>query len=192
MFMLILGLIVFLGAHSVRIVADDWRSAQIARMGINTWKGVYTLVSLAGFVMIVWGFGQARIDPIVLWHPPLWTRHIAGLLTLIAFVLLAAAYIPANHLKSLIGHPMVAGVKTWAFAHLIANGRLPDAILFGSFLVWAIVDFIASRRRDRLAGTQYPAGTAARDALVAIAGLIAWGAFAFVLHGWLIGVRPFG
>ncbi|NDP43449.1 MAG: NnrU family protein, partial [Aromatoleum sp.] len=149
MSVLILGLIVFLGAHSVRIIADDWRSAQVARLGAGGWKGVYALVSLAGFVLIVWGFGQARLDPVVLWHPPTWTRHVAGLLTLVAFVLVTAAYVPGNHLKAAVGHPMVAGVKVWAFAHLLANGTLADVVLFGSLLGWAVIDFISARRRDR-------------------------------------------
>jgi uncharacterized membrane protein len=189
---LILGLAVFLGAHSIRIVADGWRTAQIARMGPPAWKGLYALVSLAGIVLIVWGFGQARLDPVVLWHPPLWTRHLAALLTLAAFVLVAAAYIPGNHLKAAIGHPMLAGVKAWALAHLVANGSLADVMLFGSFLAWAVIDFIASRRRDRVAGVRYPPGSAARDALVAVIGVAAWFVFAFYLHGVLIGVRPFG
>ncbi len=192
MSVLILGLIVFLGAHSVRIVADDWRSAQVARLGAGGWKGLLALVSLAGFVLIVWGFGQARLDPVVLWHPPTWTRHVAGLLTLVAFVLVTAAFVPGNHLKAAVGHPMVAGVKVWAFAHLLANGTLADVVLFGSLLGWAVIDFISARRRDRAAGVRYPAGLAARDVLAAAIGVAAWAAFAFYLHGRLFGVRPFG
>lgn len=192
MSVLILGLIVFLGAHSVRIVADDWRGAQVARLGAGGWKGLHVLVSLAGFVLIVWGFEQARLDPVVLWHPPTWTRHVAGLLTLVAFVLVAAAYVPGNHLKAAIGHPMVAGVKVWAFAHLLANGTLADVVLFGSLLAWAVIDFISARRRDRAAGVRYPPGLAARDVLAAVIGVAAWAAFAFYLHGRLFGVRPFG
>jgi len=189
---LLLGLIVFLGAHSVRIVADDWRSAQVARVGARAWKGMYALVSLAGFMLIVWGFGQARLDPVVLWHPATWTRHVAGLLTLVAFVLVAAAYVPGNHLKAAIGHPMVAGLTVWAFAHLLANGALADVVLFGSLLAWAATDFISARRRDRVAGVRYPPGLAAQDVLAAVIGVAAWAAFAFYLHGRLFGVRPFG
>jgi len=192
MSVLILGLIVFLGAHSVRIVADDWRSAQVARLGAGGWKGMLALASLAGFVLIVWGFGQTRLDPVVLWHPPTWTRHVAGLLTLVAFVLVAAAYVPGNHLKAAVGHPMVAGVKVWAFAHLLANGTLADVVLFGSLLAWAVIDFVSARRRDRAAGVRYPPGLAARDVLAAVIGVAAWAAFAFYLHGRLFGVRPFG
>lgn len=189
---LIAGLVLFLGAHSVRIFADGWRSAQIARAGAGAWKAIYSIVSLAGFAMIVWGYGQARLAPVDLWFPPAWTRHAAALLTLPAFVLLAAAYVPGTRIKAAVGHPMVAGVKLWAFAHLLSNGRLGDVVLFGAFLAWAIADFIASRRRDRAAGTRYPAGPISRDVLAAAIGVVAWAVFAFALHGWLIGVRPFG
>jgi uncharacterized membrane protein len=192
MIYLILGLIVFLGVHSVRIVADDWRTAQIARMGEGKWKGIYSLLSLAGFVLMVWGFGQARQTTLVLWSPPQWTSHVAALLTLIAFVLVVAGNLPGTRMKHALGHPMVLGVKVWAFAHLISNGTLADVVLFGSFLVWAIVDYASSRRRDRAAGTVYPEGTLGRDALAIVVGVAAWVVFAFWLHGWLIGVRPLG
>jgi uncharacterized membrane protein len=119
-------------------------------------------------------------------------RHLGALLTVPAFVLLAAAYVPGNRIKAAVGHPMVAGVKTWAFAHLLANGTLAAVVLFGAFLVWAVVDFASARRRDRAAGTRYPAGAVSRDAIVLVVGLAAWALFAFLLHGWLIGVSPFG
>lgn len=191
MTLLIIGLILFLGAHSVRIVADGWRSAQLARLGEKRWKAWYSLVSLAGLALIVWGYGQARMAPVDLWSPPLWTRHLASLLTLLSFILIAAAYVPRNHLKQRIGHPMLAGVKLWALAHLLANGRLADVLLFGAFLLWAVVDFAVARRRDRRAGTRYPAGTLGNDAVTLVAGAVAWVVFALYLHAWLIGVRPF-
>lgn len=189
---LILGLLVFLGAHSVRIFADDWRSRQIARLGERGWKGMVAAVSLLGFALIVWGYGLARAAPLDLWQPPRWSAHLTALLTLPAFVLLVAAYVPRNRIKAAVGHPMVLGVKLWAFAHLVSNGRLNDVVLFGAFLAWAVVDFAAARRRDRLAGTRYPIGTPARDGMVVAAGIAAWAVFALYLHGWLIGVRPFG
>jgi uncharacterized membrane protein len=189
---LILGLALFLGVHSVRIFADDWRTAQVARMGELPWKGVYALFSIAGLALIVWGYGLARVDPVVLWLPPAWTRHLAALLTVPAFILLVAAYLPGSHIKGKIGHPMVAGVKIWALAHLLANGNLADVILFGAFLVWSIVNFVASRRRDRLAGRSYVAQGWSRDAAVAGIGLLAWALFALWGHTWLIGVKPFG
>ena len=189
---LILGLVVFLGVHSTRIFAEPWRAKRIAEMGEGKWKGLYSLASLAGLVLIVYGYGEARADPVMLWNPPVWTRHLASLLTLPAFVLLTAAYVPGNNIKAKIGHPMVAGVMLWAFAHLIANGTLADLLLFGSFLVWAAADFISSRRRDRVAGVRYAAGAAARDAMTVVIGLVAWAVFAFWLHARWIGVQPFG
>ncbi len=192
MTVLILGLIVFLGVHSTRIVADDWRTVQQKRLGEGTWKGVYSVVSLVGFGLIVWGFGLARQEPVVLWIPPTAMRHVAALLTLIAFILLAAAYVPRNAIKSRLHHPMLLGVKTWALAHLLANGRLADLVLFGAFLAWAVVCYIAAKKRDRAAGTQYPAGTAAATASTVVVGIVLWALFAFWLHGMLIGVRPFG
>lgn len=189
---LILGLVLFLGVHSVRIVADGWRTQTLARIGEGKWKGAYSLASVAGLVLIVWGFSLARHDPVVLWNPPVAMRHIAALLTLVAFILLAAAYVPRNGIKARLHHPMVAGVKVWAFAHLLANGTLADVLLFGSFTVWAIVDFSAARRRDRSAGTVYPAGTMAGTAITVVVGTGFWALFALVLHGMLFGVRPFG
>lgn len=189
---LILGLVIFLGTHSVRIFADGWRSARIAAMGLNAWKGAYTIASLIGFALIVWGYGAARADPVVLYSPPLWTRHLAALLTVPAFILLAAAYVPGTRIKRAVGHPMVAGVKTWAFAHLIANGTLADVVLFGAFLAWSIVDYVSARRRDRAAGVVYVVGPITRDVTAVVVGLVAWAVFALWLHGPLIGVRPFG
>ncbi len=192
MMVLILGLIVFLGAHSTRIVADGWRTAQVKRLGEGAWKGIYSLISLVGFGLIVWGFGLARQQPVVLWIAPAAMRHVAALLTLIAFVLLAAAYVPRNAIKSRLHHPMVLAVKTWAFAHLLANGTLADVLLFGSFLAWAVVCYISEKKRDRAALTQYPAGTAGATAATVAVGVAVWALFAFWLHGLLIGVRPFG
>jgi len=189
---LILGLVLFLGVHSLRIFADGWRTAQIARMGELPWKGAYSLFSIVGLGLIVWGYGLARADPVVLWLPPVWTRHLAALLTVPAFILLVAAYLPGSHIKAKVGHPMVAGVKIWALAHLLANGNLADLILFGAFLVWAVADFISARRRDRIAGRTYPVCCWTRDASVTAIGLLAWALFAMWGHTWLIGVRPFG
>ena len=192
MTLLILGLVIFLGVHSTRIVADRWREATIARIGEKPWKGVYAVLSIVGFVLLVIGYGAARQSPVVLYTPPTWTRHLAALLTIPAFVLVVAAYVPLNSIKRAVGHPMVAGVKIWALAHLLANGALADVLLFGSFLVWAVLSFTAARRRDRVAGTVYPVGSSARNAITVAVGLVAWAAFAFALHRPLIGVSPFG
>lgn len=192
MTLLVIGLLVFLGVHSVRVFADGWRTRTIASWGEMRWKGLYTLASIVGLVLVVWGFGQARTQPVQLWSPPLGLRHLASLLTLAAFILIAAAYVPGNHLKARVGHPMVLGVKTWALAHLLANGNLAHVLLFGGFLAWSVLLFVASRRRDRLAGTVYPAGRAGATVATVVAGIIAWAAFAFWLHGLLIGIRPVG
>ncbi|HWU69506.1 MAG TPA: NnrU family protein [Stenotrophobium sp.] len=188
---LILGLVIFLGAHSLRLFADGWRQRQIERLGVNGWKGLFSLVSIAGFVLIVWGFGQARLQPELLYTPPPALRHLNALFTLVAFVLFVAAKVPRNHFKQKIGHPMLASVKTWAFGHLLATGMLHDVVLFGTFLLWAVANFVVSRRRDRLAGTTYPAGTLAGDVLTVVIGVAAWVAFAFWLHTRWIGVSPF-
>ena len=192
MSLLILGLIVFLGAHSLRIFADSWRSAQIARIGEGPWKGLYSLVSIAGFVLLVWGYGRARAATTVLWQPPPWTHYLAALFVLAAFVLVVAAYVRGTRIRSALHHPMILGVKSWAFGHLLANGTLADIVLFGSFLAWAIADFAAARRRDRAAGTVYPPGTAGHDAIAIAIGVVAWAIFAFYLHERWIGVRPLG
>jgi uncharacterized membrane protein len=192
MIVLILGLMVFLGAHSVRIVADDFRTRQIARLGELKWKGAFSVVSLAGFALIVWGYGLARAEPVLLWNPPPWTRYLAVLLTIPAFVLFAAAKGPVTRIKAAVGHPTVAGVKVWAVAHLIANGTLADVLLFGAFLAWAVADFAAARRRDRASGQRYQAGPIAHDVVAVVVGLAAWAVFALWLHAWLIGVRPLG
>lgn len=190
MTVLILGLLVFLGVHSLRIFADDWRNRQVAKLGELRWKGLYALVSLIGFVLLCWGFGLARQQPVLLYVPPLPLRHLNALFTLLAFVLVAAAYIPRNHLKAKFGHPMLLGVKAWALGHLLATGMLRDVALFGAFLLWAVVLFIVSRRRDRRNSTVHPAGTLAGDVMVVVAGVIGWVVFAFWLHLWLIGVKP--
>ena len=189
--LLILGLVLFLGIHTVRVLAGDWRSRMIGRLGLNGWKALYSLVALAGLALIVWGFGNAREHPVLLYVPPLALRHLNALFTLIAFVLLAAAYVPRNHLKAKLGHPMLAGVKLWAFGHLLAIGMLRDVVLFGAFLAWAILDFAASRRRDRRELVQYPPGTLLGDVMSVVVGIAAWAVFAFWLHAWLIGVNPF-
>jgi uncharacterized membrane protein len=193
MLTLVAGLLLFLGAHSVRVVAEGWRAATIASVGERPWKGVYSLVSLAGFVLIVVGYGLSRQSPIVMWpQPPVATRHVAALLTLVAFVLVVAAYVPGNQLKAKLHHPMVLGVMAWALAHLLANNTVADVLLFGSFLAWAALDYRAARRRDRAAGTVYRAGVASRTAIAVVVGVIAWAVFAFWLHRALIGVNPLG
>lgn len=192
MTLLIIGLFLFLSTHSARIFADDNRARYIAHYGMAKWKLAYSLVSVVGLVLIVIGYGNARIDPILLWHPPLWTRHLAALLVLPAFVLLTAAYVPGTRIKALVGHPMVAGVKLWALAHLLSNGSLADLLLFGSFLAWSVASFSSARKRDRAEGLVRPRGAWSRDAIAVAVGAVAWFVIARHLHLPLFGVAPLG
>ncbi len=191
MTLLILGLLIFLGVHSVRIVAEPWRTQMRARLGDNGWKGLYSLLSIAGFVLIIWGYGLARQQPVALWEPMTWARHLASLLTLVAFVLLVAAYVPGNGIKSRLRHPMVLGVKTWALAHLLANHTLADLLLFGGFLVWAALSYRAARQRDRAAGAVGTGGSLVASVITVAVGVVAWAGFAMWAHRAWIGVPPF-
>ncbi len=191
MFWLITGLVIFLGVHSTRIFVDDWRNRQIARFGPQLWKALYALLSLIGLALIIRGFEQARQHPLWVWSPPSWTAHLTALFTIVAFIFVVAAYVPHNHIKARMGHPMVVGVQLWAIGHLLATGTLRDEVLFGSFLLWASVDFVVARRRDRTAGVQHAPGTTTGDIATLLIGIVAWVAFALWLHGSLIGVQPF-
>ncbi len=187
---LILGLLLFLGMHSVRIVAEGWRTRIVARLGPMAWKGLYSLVSLAGLVLIVWGYAQARQQPVLLWSPPVALKHLNSLFTLLAFILVVAAYVPRNAIRARLHHPMILGVKLWAFGHLLATGKLADLLLFGAVLLWAVLDFRAARQRDRAQGTVYAPGKVVPTLLVVAVGASAWAAFAFWLHAAWIGVAP--
>lgn len=196
---LILGLVMFLGAHSVRIWADGWRNQTIEAYGEKAFKGVYALVSILGFYLLVVGYGEARLQTVALWNPPIFTKHISLLLMLFSSILLMATYIPRNHFKMRLGHPMVLSVKVWALSHLLANGNLADLVLFGSFLIWAVLNFRSARARDR-AQVQNP--DAIEDAplkpnlfatLIALfGGMALWALITFVLHAKLVGVAPMG
>jgi uncharacterized membrane protein len=196
---LILGLILFLGAHSVRIFADDWRTRTIEARGEKLFKGIYTLVALLGFYLLVVGYGAARLETVALWNPPRFTKHISILLMLFSSILLVAAYIPRNHFKMRLRHPMVLSVKVWALSHLIANGNLADLLLFGAFLIWAVLNFRSARARDR---AQVQLSDASEDArlkpnlfatLIALfGGMALWAVITFVLHAKVVGVAPMG
>ena len=192
MIYLVAGLVLFLGLHLTRVFAEGWRTQRITAWGANGWKGFYSLLSIIGFALICYGYGVARQTPIDLWAPPLWTRHVTALLTLPVFIMLAAAYLPGSHLKAALKHPMTMSVKVWAFAHLISNGRLADVLLFGGFLAWAVLVFIAARKRDRAQGVTYTATGWTKDIIAVVVGLIAYVVFALTLHAKLIGVSPLG
>jgi len=198
----VLGLLIFLGTHSFRIFADGKRTQLLESLGERKFKGLYALVSVLGFALMVWGYGQARMEPIELWTPPIWGRHLAFLLVWVAWILMAAAYIHANWFKVKMHHPMILSVKTWALAHLLANGQLHQVVLFGGFLAWGVLSFISARRRDRAQAAKLeadglpptplvPVSTAATQLTLAIGTLVyvlflAWG------HKALIGVSPLG
>ena len=188
---LLAGLILFLGVHSTRMLADEWRTRSIERIGAKPWKGLYALASLAGFVLLVWGFGVARQQPVQLWSPPVGMRHLASALTWVAFVLLAAAEVPGNHIKARLHHPMLLGTKVWALAHLLANGTLADIILFGSFLLWAVLLFKTARRRAIPMGFAGDGPTKVGTLMTVVVGVLAWLVFAAWLHVHLIGISPF-
>ena len=191
MTILVLGLVLFLGVHSVRIVAEGWRARTLARVGAGAWKGGYSVLALAGLVLTAWGYGLAREQTHWLWLPPAGMRHLAWLLTWAAFVLITAAYVPHNHLKARLRHPMVTGVALWALGHLLANGSAVAVLLFGAFLLWALLDRWAARRRDRAAAMPaLPRGRASGTAITLAVGTLSWALFALWLHGPLIGVAP--
>jgi uncharacterized membrane protein len=191
MSLLILGLVLFLGIHSVSILAPGWRDAQAARLGEMPWKGVYAVVSIVGFALLVYGYGLARQAPVVLYTPPKGLRHAALLLMLPVFVLLLAAYLPGR-IKTATKHPMLLATKLWATAHLLANGTLADVLLFGGFLAWAVADRISLKRRAPrpLPGMGPP--RVLNDVIALVAGLGLYVLFVVWAHAWLIGVRPVG
>jgi len=188
--MLVLGLVLFLGMHSISIVAPSLRQRALAKLGEGGWKGLYSLLSLAGFVLLVRGFGLARHAPVVLYSPPPVLRHVTFLLMLPVFPLIFAAYLPGR-IRSAMKHPMLAAVKLWAFAHLLSNGTLADVVLFGGFLIWAVLDRISLKRRPPQALRTAPAGPL-NDTIAVVLGLAVYAAFILWLHRWLIGVSPLG
>lgn len=189
MLVLILGLVLFLGIHSVRIVAPTWRDRQVARMGEGTWKGIYAVVALVGLVLIVWGYDRAWPAAPVLYEPPVWMKHVNLLLMWVAFVVLTASQMPAGRIRSATRHPMLLAVKIWAFGHLLANGDLAALVLFGAFLAWAVVDRISMKRRGDFGP---PPGPLVWDVAAVLVGSAAWWLFAWRLHLWLFGVPVMG
>lgn len=188
MYTLVAGLLLILGIHSVRIVAEPLRSAAIARLGLQPWRGVYSLVSLAGIWLVVIGYAAARLDSPELYHPPAWAHTVTLYLMLLAMVLLAATYVPGTHIRQWVAHPMLLGTRVWAFGHLLANGRLADVVLFGSVLGWSIFAYHAARARDAASGTRYPAAGWQRDVVAVAGGVAAWIAILVYLHRYLAGV----
>jgi len=188
MTLLVIGLVLFLGSHSVAIINVAWRDRMVARLGLLPWQGLYSLVAIAGVVLIVQGYDLLRQDPIILYQPPNWLRHIAVLLLAFVFPLLFAAYLPGR-IQTITKHPMLVATKIWALAHMLANGSVADMILFGSFLAWAVADRISLKRRTPLPVPGVPSSRF-NDALAIILGLGLYLTFIFWLHVWLFGVSP--
>ena len=192
MTILVLGLIIFLGLHSTRIFAEAGREKAIARLGEGPWKGIYSLLSAVGFVLIVWGFAEARYGAPALWTPLPGAQHLTIALMLIAMVLLAAYLFKQSHITAWVHHPMVWSVAVFGLAHLAANGSAADAVLFGAFLVWAAADLVSSYARDRRDGVVYPEPSSSATVGAIVVGLALWAVIAFWLHYWLFGVAPLG
>jgi uncharacterized membrane protein len=190
MAMLIAGLVIFLGVHSLAIVSPGLRARAVAKLGEGGWKGLYAVVAIVGFVVLVWGFALARAAPVVIYTPPPWMRHVTFLLMLPVFPLLLAAYFPGR-IKAAMKHPMLAAVKFWALAHLLSNGTLADILLFGGFLAWAVIDRISLKRRPPQQLHTAPARPF-NDVLAVVVGLALYAFFIGWAHVRLFGVSPLG
>ena len=189
MVIFIIGIIIFFGSHSVRIFADPWRTSMIEKLGEKKWKGLYTLISLLGLILLIIGYSHAKQNTVMIWQPPVFLTHLAVLLNLFTFILLTSSARNNNAIRLKLKHPMILGVKVWAIAHLLANGSLIDLILFGSFLIWAVLDFRSARNRPSPSeNTQVVSVKATLSAI--LLGVVFWLAFIFGLHQWLIGVSP--
>jgi uncharacterized membrane protein len=192
MLQLLIGLALFLGVHSVQSLAPDARQRARQQWSALGYKAVYTALSLLGLYLIVQGYGLARLNPVVLWTPPRGMQHATILLMWFAMVFLVASYVPANHIKSKLRHPMTLSVKVWSLGHLLSNGNLADVALFGGFLLWSVLVFRAARQRDRMSMQSAPQGKVLGTLIAAVLGTGVWAAFLMGgLHLWLVGVMPF-
>lgn len=188
MLMIILGLVVFFGVHSIRVVAPEWRQVAMLKHGVMRWRLRFGLITLLATALIIMGYMQMRVAPTILWTPPVWTRHIAGLMMLLSLYFVGSAIIPKTTMKRLMGYPMLIAVKLWAFSHLISNGELVDLIVFGSFLIWSTVMFSISRRRDRKAGVVAGESSVEFDLAAFVFAMVSWFAIVFYLHEIVFGV----
>ncbi len=180
-----IGLVLFFGTHLFAATRSREPGNLRDRIGYGPYMGLFSLLSLAGLVALVIGYGNFR-NTIPVWDPPVWTRHIALTLMLPSLILLVAAYAPTGYIKKAVKHPMLAAIKVWAFAHLCANGDLASVILFGAFLAFAVIDrIIIKRRGDPLEGKT---PNALGDTISVIGGALAYAGIAFWAHPELIGV----
>ncbi|MBB3541007.1 MULTISPECIES: NnrU family protein [unclassified Rhizobium] len=191
MALLIVGIIIFLGLHLIRVIAPGLRQSMIDRLGENGWKGVYSVLSILSLILLIYGFGQARQVTGVLYTPPVWMAHIAVTLMLIALICLVASLLPAGRIAVKTKHPMVLSVKIWAFAHLLANGETSSVLLFAAFLAWGVILRIALKRRERAGElTLRPFVSGKYDLYAVVIGVVVWALITFKLHELLIGVAP--
>ena len=186
---LVIGLLLFLGVHSIAIVAPGWRDAMVVRLGDLTWKALFTFASVIGFILLVHGYGLSRSDPQVLYATPPFMRHVAALLMLPVFPLLLAAYLPGR-IKTVVQHPMLTATKAWALAHLLVNGTVADVLLFGGFLAWAVADRIAAGKRTVQRRTPASPPSRWNDWIAVVGGLVLYVVFVAWAHQWLFGVAP--
>ena len=186
MLLLIIGLVLFFAIHSISIINVAWRDSIAQRLGVGPWRVLYSLMSLAGLVVLIWGYGIAGSDPVILYTSPDWLRHINFLLMLFVFPLFVATYLPGR-IKTVTKHPTFTGIKIWAFAHLLVNGTLADVLLFGCFLAWAVAGRISMKRREQRPLSGMPA-TAYNDLVAVVVGLGLYALFMLFLHRWLTGI----
>ena len=191
MALLIIGIILFLGVHLVRVVAPGFRQSMIVSLGERGWRAAYSIASLATLILLIYGFGQARAVTGMLYNPPVWMAHITITLMLVAMICLVASLLPAGHIATKTKHPMVLSVKIWALAHLLANGDTSSVLLFAAFLAWGVILRISLKRRERAGEiTLRPFVSAKYDLYAVVIGIVAWGLIIWKLHEWLIGVSP--
>jgi uncharacterized membrane protein len=187
---MILGLAMFFGVHTLTTMRAP-RASLIARIGDGPYKALYSVVSLIGIILIAYGFSQYRAAGMIeIWDPPRWLRHVNNLLLWPAFICIAAAYIPGD-IKRVLKHPMLVGIKLWAFGHLLANGDLGSIILFGSFLAWAVYDRISLKYRDDPGSRDFEMGGRDCDTLAVVVGTVLFLVFGFWFHPYVIGVPAF-
>ena len=189
MLMFLVGLVLFIGIHLLRALAPAARQGMIDSMGANAFRGLYSVVTIASFCLLVYGFGEARLDTGILYEPPVFLRHLTLLLMLVAMIVLVAGFLPTGYIALYTKHPQVLSVKIWAFAHLLANGETAQVILFAAFLAWGVVMRISLKRRERSGEITPKVFQSARyDLFAVVGGLLIYGLFVMKLHTWLIGV----
>ena len=187
----ILGLVVFLGAHTF-VSMREQRASLVDKIGLWPYRGLFSVVSIVGVLLLAYGFAAYRAaGSIAIWHPPAWTRQIVVVLMWPVSIMVVAAYLPGN-IKRVLKHPLLVGVKTWAFAHLCANGDLGGIILFGSILAWAVYDRITLRHRSDPGAPPIPVGGVRNDIVAIVVGTILYLALGFVFHPIVIGLPAFG